>query len=95
MTTEYNSLVAARQNGLFRNVNNGSSSYGIEGRQYFLVSSSLCKSIHHFYEDLYKLLGPLLFKEVRNQEPKKFLLKEYLDSRMWAGTLIPDGLCRN
>lgn len=52
MTTEYNSLVAARQNGLFRNVNNGSSSYGIEGRQYFLVSSSLCKSIHHFYEDL-------------------------------------------
>ena len=94
MTTEYNSLVAARQNGLFRNVNNGSPSYGIEGRQYFLVSSSLCKSIHHFMR-ISKLLGPLLFKEVRNQEPKKYLLKEYLDSRMWAVTLIPDGLCRN
>ena len=42
-----------------------------------------------------KLLRPLLFKEVRNQEPKNFLLKGYLDSRMWARTLIPAGLCRN
>lgn len=42
-----------------------------------------------------KLLRPLLFKEVSNQEPENFLLKEYLDSRMWARTLIPAGLCRN
>lgn len=41
------------------------------------------------------LLGPLMFKEVRNQEPKNFLLKEYLDSSIWAGTLIPASLCRN
>ena len=51
--------------------------------------------VYNFFMRISKLLGPLMIKEVRNQEPKNFLLKEYLDSSMWAGTLIPASLCRN
>lgn len=56
----------------------------LKGRQYFQSLQAYVK-VYIVFMRISKLLRLSLFKEVSNQEPENFLLKEYLDSECGLG----------